>query len=218
MNQTKTNLFSGIRLAGAAYLICMITSIVGGSIIDGIISDTTMYQEITQDSFGLIFATAFELINAFGVLMIAIVFYHIQKKAFSLTASTYLILRVIEGTLCILIAFIPILLLMLARSNASKESTLLFTFILLVRELFWSYIYPIIFSISGLLFYSMLYKSRFVPRYISIWGGISLFGVLVAMLMPEIKFIPGIFIILNEIYLGVFLLVKGDSLTKDHVN
>lgn len=196
----------------------MISSIVGGSIIDGIISDTTMYQEITQDSFGLIFATAFELINAFGVLMIAIVFYHIQKKSFSLTSSTYLILREIEGTLCILIAFIPILLLMLARSNVSKEGTLLFTFILLVRELFWSYIYPIIFSISGLLFYSMLYKSRFVPRYISVWGGLSLFGVLVAILMPEIKFIPGIFIILNEIYLGVFLLVKGDSLTKDHFN
>jgi hypothetical protein len=75
----------------------------------------------------------------------------------------------------------------------------------------------IFFVLGALVFYTLLYRSELVPRFISIWG----FGALASLVAGNlaapplvgtefqpvmILFLP---IILNELFLAVWLLAKG---------
>lgn len=90
-------------------------------------------------------------------------------------------------------------------------------------ELSWSFsMYVIIFAIGALMLYSVLYKSRLVPRFISVWGLIAaaliLTGAVLNMFELE-AIVPGagfelIFatpIAVNEMVLAIWLIVKGFS-------
>lgn len=190
-------------VAGAMYLLCMVTSITGGTLINakGIIPVTE------KASLYLIFATAFELFNAFGVLLIAVCFYRLLIAYMPTLSLTYLIIRVIESAFCIGASFLP-LLSSLPNEWMSPEQQLSFAAQLYaLRSSFWDYVYPVLFITGGCLFYYMLYKSYLLPRYISLWGLCALIGVGVALFMPDLKMIPGMLIITNELYLGVYLLM-----------
>jgi hypothetical protein len=78
----------------------------------------------------------------------------------------------------------------------------------------------IVVSLGALMFYYLLYQSSLIPRFISIWGLIgaplSLAGGLIAIFgyragasMPTSTMILGLPIMLNEILLGILLIVKG---------
>ena len=78
-------------------------------------------------------------------------------------------------------------------------------------------IYIIFFTLGAMMFYSLLYKSKLLPRFISIWGLIAaaflLIGALIGLfdLYPLVK-VMSVFsppIILNEFTLAVWLIVKG---------
>lgn len=196
--------------AGCMYIICMITSIGGGLLLDRILTKDTILFSLEKNTTLIILVTVLELINAFGVLAITVSFYTILKETRPAMASSYLILRSIEASFCIGISFLPILALTSIHTiSMSAKSHTEWIFILLsFRSVFWSYIYPILFVFGGAFFYSMLYITKILPRYIALWGLFSLIGVLSAMLVPDIKMIPGLAIIANELYLGFYLLFK----------
>ena len=76
----------------------------------------------------------------------------------------------------------------------------------------------IYFFISGaMFFYILLYRTQLVPKYISIWGFVAaviLFQVTLLKLlgfnapMLDVFLLP---MILNELYLAVWLMIKGFS-------
>ena len=196
--------------AGTMYLICMITSISGGLLIEHVVANENLLQALDNSSMVLVIATILELINAFGVLVIAVSFYIMLRKLNPAMATAYLIIRSIEAAFCIGISFLPLIsLTCLSIPNANAEQQImLVNYLLLIRTTFWAYIYPVIFVFGGAIFYSLLYITRILPRYIALWGLLALIGVLMAMLTPELKMIPGLLIISNEIYLGFYLLFK----------
>ena len=80
--------------------------------------------------------------------------------------------------------------------------------------------YVLIFTLGGLIFYSALYKSRVVPRFISIWGLIAaaLLFVGTVLLMLEVdtgalgnvwELITAAPIAVNEMVLALWLIIKG---------
>jgi hypothetical protein len=80
--------------------------------------------------------------------------------------------------------------------------------------------YVLIFTLGGLIFYSALYKSRVVPRFISIWGliGAALLFVGTVLLMLEVdtgalgnywELITAAPIAVNEMVLALWLIIKG---------
>ena len=78
-------------------------------------------------------------------------------------------------------------------------------------------IYIIVFTLGALMFYYSLYKSKIIPRFISVWGFIAavflLTGALLGMLglipLPKAMIFFGSPIALNEIILAVWLITKG---------
>ena len=76
-----------------------------------------------------------------------------------------------------------------------------------------------IFAIPALIFYYLLYKSKLIPRWLSVWGVVaSILLVIVNLLelagiipMLEILYLP---IVLNEVVLAIWLMFKGFEMSE----
>jgi hypothetical protein len=91
---------------------------------------------------------------------------------------------------------------------------------LLLAQRFWaSQMVSITFALGALVFYYMLYGSKLIPRFLSIWGLLGAAVVLMNTLLDMFGGPPGnlgIIMLLNELFLGVWLIIKGfnSSATK----
>jgi hypothetical protein len=71
--------------------------------------------------------------------------------------------------------------------------------------------------LGALLFYPMLYRSKLTPRFISVWGVIGALTVLTTTMLdifalevgPVIGLILGLPMLLNELFLGGWLIIRG---------
>ena len=71
----------------------------------------------------------------------------------------------------------------------------------------------IVLGLAGLMFYYLLYQSKLIPRFISVWGLIGAAFYLTGGLLEIFGYNLGLILSLpmgfNEIFLGVWLIVKG---------
>jgi hypothetical protein len=71
----------------------------------------------------------------------------------------------------------------------------------------------IFFNLGAALFYSIVYRARLLPRFIPIWGFVGVASVLTWNLLELFGIQAGMYlaipILLNEIFLGIWLIVKG---------
>ncbi len=111
---------------------------------------------------------------------------------------TYLASRTIEGILMIIGGIIIL--------NPSLES---------YREMMYSDVHIYFFIAGALFFYILLYRTQVVPKFISVWGILATLMLLIVTIIKLMKLDLPIFnalllpIILNELFLAVWLMVKG---------
>ena len=89
---------------------------------------------------------------------------------------------------------------------------------LLLATRYWSYeMLYLVFCLSALLFYYMLYQTRLVPRFLSVWGFLgsalvltnTLFEIFGINLGTGVGLVTGLPMLLNELFLGIWLIIKG---------
>lgn len=93
-----------------------------------------------------------------------------------------------------------------------------------LRDMFYD-VHLVIFIVSAMALYVILYRLRLVPRWLSVWGGIvasiflSVGGNVIALTSLTIPLaITGILfsqIMLNEVVMAIYLMVKGLHITKE---
>jgi hypothetical protein len=168
-----------------------------------------------------------ELIMALAIPAIAIALYPILRRQSESLAVGYVGIRIIEGVLFIAIAATSLMSLLTLSQDyvqAGAASQAIYSTVggLLVAAHDWAYLASgaFVFSISALILNYVLYRSRLVPRFISVWGliGAALFlagGVLLMFgvaeedsLIGNAAFIP---IAVNEMVLAVWLIARGFS-------
>jgi hypothetical protein len=143
-----------------------------------------------------------EVISGIAVIGIAIIMFPFLKPYNKKITWWYLFCKIIEGATMIV------------------AGVLLLFFSTKVHD--WIYIgQSYSFVLSASMFYYLLYKSKIVPRFISVWGIIAVILLLIANLLE----IPGNTlpipilvlgyspIILNEVFLAVWLMIKGFNLS-----
>jgi LuxR family maltose regulon positive regulatory protein len=65
------------------------------------------------------------------------------------------------------------------------------------------------------MFYYMLYQSKLIPRFISVWGLVGALAMLATAMLDTFGISPGsldvlgVLMLLNELFLGAWLIVKG---------
>ena len=140
-----------------------------------------------------------ELMSGAAVFVISVLMFPLLKPWNTRVTFGYLAAKVIEGGL-IVIAGILLL----------SSSPLLLGIRDLIHE---SHAY--FFILASMLLYYLLYQSKIIPRFISVWGVIALVLLLIGNLLetagnthPMIMlFYP--LIMLNEIFMAIWLIVKG---------
>ncbi|MEN7982445.1 MAG: DUF4386 domain-containing protein [Nanoarchaeota archaeon] len=177
------------------------TAIIVGVLI--LIAYGVLVSVITESKITVMF---FEVISGIAVIGIAVLMFPIFKPYNKKLTLSYLFFKTIEGALLIVAGILFLSL-----------NTLLFE----ARN--WIYIIQThIFILSAFMFYYLLYKSKLIPRFISVWGVIALILVLIVNLLEitgnippmQILFLGYFPIILNEVFLAIWLIIKGFNLPK----
>jgi hypothetical protein len=206
------------RIVGALFLIAMVTSLLGGGMIESLLHTGALLTSATENSAKILTGVYLELINGIAVVGIAVMMFPLIKLKGESLALGYISFRIMESTFCVIAAIIPLSIIALSREYLhaglmdASDYKALGTLLISAREDLAGLLIPVFFSLGAILLYYFLYQSKFVPRFISIWG---LLGVAMVLALNLLKFdinmgiVFALPMILNEIFLGIWLMVKG---------
>lgn len=145
-----------------------------------------------------------EAVSGLAVVFIALLMYRVFNPHNHTIALWFAVIRMAEGIVLTLAAFLYL-----------PDNKIL----LEVHQ--WLYmVHPFVFILSGLLFYYLFYRSKLIPRFISVWGGIALIMLLVVNILEltgcssaaaQILYLP---LVLNEFFLAIWLIARGFSVSK----
>ena len=167
----KTAIIVGLLFIAATVFSILGTLVFIGPILDGSDYLTNVYANENQVLIGVLF----EIIAADASASTAIALFPIFRKYNEALALGYVSGRTIEAVFIIVSAISALLLLTLGREyaagvpDASNFQTL---GTLLLAERDWSFLVGpnIVFSLNALMASYLLYQSRLVPRFLSVWG------------------------------------------------
>ena len=207
------------RIVGALYLFLNVTFLLGAFVIlEPILSAPDYLILVSENRTQVVLGVLLELVNVVAVVGIAVLMFPILRQRFASMALFYVAFRVFEFVNQTLASLSALSLLALSeefvRAGAPADSYFQALGILLLAGRFWAFQMSFIaFCIAALVFYYMLYRLRLIPRFISIWGFIGSAVVLAEVMLDMFGIsIPGdlgVIMLLNELFLGVWLIVKG---------
>jgi hypothetical protein len=211
------------RIVGVLFLTAMVASLLGGALVEAIISAPDYLRAVSENEIQAIIGVLLELINGIAVVGIGVLLFPILKRHNESLALGYLGLRLIEAVFCCVIVISPLSLITLSQRylKAGAPDASYFQTVgalsIAERASVVGLLIPVFFSLGALLFYYLLYQSKLLPRFISVWGLIGAALILTLNLLSTLNVEVGnsiglIFalpIISNEIFLGIWLIVKG---------
>jgi hypothetical protein len=209
------------RIVGALFLIAMAASLVGGLLVESVLGAPDYPVTVSARKTEVIAGVLLELANGIAVIGIAVMMFPILRKHDEALALGYVGLRFLEAVIVVAAVISPLSLITLSLEyvkagapDASYQQAVGASF-LAVRANLAGVMLGIFFGLAALLFYYLVYQSRLLPRFITIWGLIAVAFVLTWNLLElfglSISFgmILALPIILNEIFLGIWLIAKG---------
>jgi hypothetical protein len=220
MNTSKNT----IRLLGAAFLLVFVASMLSGSLLDaatgsGSISDILV--SISNNLALMRISILVELVTSIGIVALAALLYivfHEQHKIIAPVALGWWLVEAITLAVSKIGAF-ALIPLSLEYVEAGAPSSSYFQ--TLGDFLYYGFdrqgwaIHMLFFCLGGILWYYLFYRSRYIPRILSVWGlvAISLVSVNVMLVLFdrnfELQMIMLAPYLLFEALIGPWLMVKG---------
>lgn len=210
-------------IVGVLFISATVTSSLYYVIVTPILNAPDYLVKFTENANQVIIGVLFYLIDCAAVVAIPIMLYPIFKKYNERLALGYVGTRIIESVTLIVGHMSPLSILTLSREYVQTAVTDVpqfqasGTLLLAVHD--WTHLIgvEIVFSISALILNYLLYKSKLVPRFVSVWGFIGAilllaFGLLHMFGFSPISAISMIFtlpIAINEMVLAIWLIAKG---------
>ena len=203
-------------IVGVLFITALVSSMLSGVFL-GSIDDPDYLTAVSANENRVLIAVLFQLTLTASVVAIPIVMFPILSEHNESLALGYVVARIFEGFFDIVIAMSLLLLLTLSRefveAGAPVDSYFQTSGALLLAAKEWTSVvenFP--YGLGALIFYFSLYQSELIPRWLSGWGFVG--GTLMlAMGLLRMFGYPVIFlaipIILNEMVLAVWLIVKG---------
>ncbi|MCK4784938.1 MAG: DUF4386 domain-containing protein [Desulfobacteraceae bacterium] len=139
-----------------------------------------------------------EVISGLAVITIAVLMFPLLKTYNKKVSFCYIVSRCIEGGLLVVTGI-----LFLSHNTRLLE---------IHAGIHVGHGY--IFAIAALIFYYLLYQSKLIPRWISVWGVIAAILLILVNLLEVTGIISELMIlklpiVLNELVLAIWLIVKG---------
>ena len=211
-------------IVGVLFITATVTALLSLGFIGPILNDPDYLINVSANVNQMLIGVLFELILAGAVVGIAVFMFPILKKHNEALALGYVGARIVEAVTYIAVVISWLLLLILSQEyvkagapDASYFQTL-GTLLLTVGDWVGHVIVDMaVFSLAALMFYYLLYQSKLIPRWLSVWGLIGapllLAAGLLAMFgldpLSPILVILNLPIAVNEMVLAIWLIVKG---------
>lgn len=204
------------------FLIALFFNLIGMEIYKPILNGEDYLQNAFPNRVLAIIGLLIDAISIPALVLIPIVAYPILKQYNERLALAYVSFRAIEGVLFFFgtIKYFSIISLSKSYLSAGSQNTALYQTLgdSIHATTDWStLIYIVVFTMGSAMFYYVLYQSRLIPRFISIWGLASCLllcsGAIIGMfdIYPLTKvmaiFAPSF--ALNELVMAIWLIVKG---------
>ncbi len=164
------------RMAGALFLTAMVASLAGGAIVNSIITTPDTPNAVSQNESLLLLGVFLEILNALAVVGIAILMFAVIKEYNETMAVGYLGLRIMESVFCCVMVIAPLSLIIISQGTPVVENLNAGSFEAMstlsnaIRAAVVDWLIPIFFCLGALLLYTFLYRSKRLPRFISVWG------------------------------------------------
>ena len=207
------------RVIGVLFIVASAAAIVGGTLILPA-EDAATLAEVTADRASIVSGALIELLMVWAVIGIAVMFYPVLKREHDGLALGYVGARIVEGVLLLAAAGSALAVVAVAGQAdtagalaGQTETDLL----LVVRDTTYTVGSLVALGVGALVLYGLLYRSRIVPSWLSLWGlagavlilarglvevyGTELSGTVQGILAAPIG--------VNEMVLAVWLIVKG---------
>ena len=176
-------------MVGALFLISNFTFLLGAfGFVEPILNSPDYLTLASENRTQIVFGAFLEIINGIAYIGIAVLMYPILRLRFESMALWYVAFRVVEFVMQILSDLSPLVLLKLSEEyvKAGTPESVVFDVVggLLLEERYWAFqMVTFALVLGALMFYTMLYKTKLIPRFISVWGVIGAIAVLVTALI-----------------------------------
>lgn len=218
---------SAATTIGILFLVALIFNLIASEVMDPILKSPDYLALASGRSGAVIIGNLLNFICAIAMIFIPIVLFPIARKRAPGLGAGYIVFRGLEGILFIYIAIRTLSFIGLSGAyrgaDEASETVLSNLGAALHTEIeYATIVYVIIFALGAFVFYALLFRTRLVPRFLTIWGllGTAVLSVGAALglfnigLFSDTAFMSGMahfapLIALNELVLAVWLIVRG---------
>jgi hypothetical protein len=213
------------RMVGVFYIAATVAGIIGISLTQSTLDASDYLVKVSANENQMRTGALFELIMAVAVVGIAVTVYPVLKKHNVSAAIGYVGARLVEGVLLIVGTLSLLTLLTLSQEfveAGTPDASFFHTageLLLAVRDWGGHVVLDVaVFPLGALIFYSLLYRTKLIPRWLSgvgLAGAILYWAASLFVLFDLIEPLSTIHIVLQaplglqEMVLAVWLIVKG---------
>lgn len=203
-------------IVGVLFILATVFSLISTSLTSGVTGAPDYLAKIASNQNQVIIGTLFEFAAAISVFLIPAMMFPILRQFDESMALGYFGFRIMEAFTLVLDGFGFLLLVTLSREylNAGSTASGFQTLgALLLGVHGWAFpLDPFFFGLGGFIFYYLLYKSKLIPRWLSIWGligDVMVFALSLLGLFGQFLVILAVPIAVQEMVLAVWLIAKG---------
>ncbi|MFC0211622.1 DUF4386 domain-containing protein [Paenibacillus chartarius] len=206
------------RLAGALFLISTAAFLIGSGLIDSVLNQPEYLARLYPDRMKVMLGLFLELINCAAVVGIAMLMYPVLKRHRESIALGYFGSRLIESALLLISILGTLALLAISEEYiaAGGNGDAYFVTIgkLAVRGQHMAFeLAMLVLSLGSVLFCSLLYRTKLIPRAMSILGMIGYFALMASSCLTMMGYEPGSVLFIPggifELIFPVWLILKG---------
>jgi hypothetical protein len=195
---------------GVLYIIGTVGMVLSLVVTDAVLTGPAYLAKVAAQPNQVAIGALLVLLAGFALTMVPVVFWPIGKRYNETLAMGYVVFRgALETVFYIVTALGWLLLIALSKE---PDAGPLANFVRTVETVIWDQLIAIPFVLGALMFYWLLYKSRLVPRWLSVWALVgaalyimaplgSMFGLSLGVLMAPLA--------VQEMVMAVWLISKG---------
>ncbi len=212
-------------IVGVLFIVATGMLFVGGAIYGPILNSPDYLGNAYPNRMTVILGLLLEFIVAPAMVLIPVFLFPVLRRHDEAFALAYVSFRLFEAVLVTMVGILNLSLIRVSQAyldGGATDASYAQTIGSAIQSLSeWAFsIYVIVFTLGALIFYSALYRSKLIPRWISGWGFIAaallltgtvlvMFEVLAGMSDAAVQLIFAMPIAVNEMVLSIRLIVKG---------
>ncbi len=222
------SLKNSARLIGVLYIIGTVAGVMSVVFTDSILRDDDYLSKIAENDTQLVIGAVCVLIMGLALALVPVVIFPILKRFNETLATGYLIFRgALETFTYILIVMSWLILLSVSRDYVKADNADLphlesLGNMLMASDEWMSELLAIVFILGGMMLYYILYTTKLIPRWLSVWGLIGTLPYLVSALLAmfdvydvysSTETLLRMPIAFQEMVMALWLIVRGFNTT-----